>query len=159
MVAFTCKYHVCIIMGMCVSLNTGPLEFSSERKGNCFCSFPVCLWPLWFFILLWMYLLISYREKKQKTRARVSDSLKQFLQLTCSWNHSIVWAGKQLRENSLPSPLLWAGTPYTRPGCSKSSPTWPWWAGCVSNLLVLATLISSYHGSEDNKIQIAETNG
>jgi len=52
----------------------------------------------------------------------------------------MVWVG---RDYLVPAPLPWAGTPSTRPGCSKPCPTWPWtlpwrgqsqllWATCAS---------------------------
>ena len=38
-----------------------------------------------------------------------------------SQNHKMVWVGRDLIDH-LPTPLPWAGTPSTRPGCS----TQPW---------------------------------
>jgi len=37
----------------------------------------------------------------------------------------MVWVGRDLKDHLVPTPLPWAGTPYTRPGCSKPCPTWP----------------------------------
>jgi len=31
-----------------------------------------------------------------------------------------------IKDYLVPTPLLWAGTPSTRPGFSKPHPTWPW---------------------------------
>ena len=41
-------------------------------------------------------------------------------------NHSMVWVGKDLYSPSSPTPLHWAGTSPTRPGCSEPHPTWLW---------------------------------
>jgi len=38
----------------------------------------------------------------------------------------MVWVGRDLKDHLVPTPLPWAGTPSTRPGCSKPHPTWPW---------------------------------
>jgi len=38
----------------------------------------------------------------------------------------MVWDGKDLIDHLVPTPLPWAGTPSTRPGCSKPRPSWPW---------------------------------
>ena len=38
----------------------------------------------------------------------------------------MVWVGRDLKDHLVPTPLPWAGTPSTRPGCSKSHPAWPW---------------------------------
>jgi len=46
--------------------------------------------------------------------------------ITESWNHRIVWVGRDLKDHLVPTPLPWAGTAYTRPGCSKPYPAWPW---------------------------------
>ena len=34
-------------------------------------------------------------------------------------NHRMVWIGRDLKDHLFPTPLPWAGTPSTRPGCSK----------------------------------------
>jgi len=55
----------------------------------------------------------------------------------------MVWVGRDLIDHLVPTPLLWAGTPSTRPDCSEPHPTWPWallgrghpqllWATCSS---------------------------
>ena len=41
-------------------------------------------------------------------------------------NHRKVWDGRGLIDHLVPPPLPWAGTPSTRPGCSKPRPTWAW---------------------------------
>ena len=38
----------------------------------------------------------------------------------------MVWAGRELIDHLVPTLLPQAGTPSTRPGCSKSPLTWPW---------------------------------
>ena len=38
----------------------------------------------------------------------------------------MVWVGKDLKDHRVPTPLPWAGTPSTRPGCSELHPAWPW---------------------------------
>jgi len=38
----------------------------------------------------------------------------------------MVWAERDLKDHLVPTPLPWAGTPSTRPGCSKPHPTQPW---------------------------------
>jgi len=40
-----------------------------------------------------------------------------------SQNHRIVWARRDFTDHLVPTPLPWAGTPSTRPGCSKPHPT------------------------------------
>ena len=42
-------------------------------------------------------------------------------------NHRIVWVGKDLKDHLVPVFLPWAGTPSTRPGCSKTHPTCQGW--------------------------------
>ena len=37
----------------------------------------------------------------------------------CPENHGMVWVGRDLKDHLVPPPLPWAGTPSTRPGCSK----------------------------------------
>jgi len=37
----------------------------------------------------------------------------------------MVWVERDLKDQHVPTPLPWAGTPSTRPGCSKPHPTWP----------------------------------
>ena len=43
-----------------------------------------------------------------------------------TYNDRMVWVGRHLRDRPVPTPLPWAGTPSTRPGFSKTKPTWPW---------------------------------
>lgn len=43
-----------------------------------------------------------------------------------SWNHRIVWVGKDLKHHPVPNPLPWTGIPSTRQGCSEFHPTWHW---------------------------------
>jgi len=43
-----------------------------------------------------------------------------------SLNHRMVWVGRDLKDHLVPTTLPWAGTPYTRPGCSELHPTCPW---------------------------------
>jgi len=38
----------------------------------------------------------------------------------------MIWIGRELTDHLVPTPLPWAGTPSTRPGCSKPCPAWPW---------------------------------
>ena len=42
------------------------------------------------------------------------------------WNHRMVWVGRDLEDHLFPTPLPWAGTSSTSPGCSELHPTWPW---------------------------------
>jgi len=55
----------------------------------------------------------------------------------------MIWVGRDLVGHLVPIPLPWAGTPSTRPGCSKPHPAWPsalpgrghpqlLWATCAS---------------------------
>jgi len=37
----------------------------------------------------------------------------------------MVWVGKDLKDHPVATALPWAGTPFTRPGCSKPRATWP----------------------------------
>jgi len=37
----------------------------------------------------------------------------------------MVWIGRDLKDHLFPTPIPWAGTTSTTPGCSKSHPTWP----------------------------------
>jgi len=37
----------------------------------------------------------------------------------------MVWVGRDLIDHLVPTPLPWAGTRSTRPGCSKPCPAWP----------------------------------
>jgi len=41
-------------------------------------------------------------------------------------NHRMVWVGRDLKDHLIPTPLPWAGTSSTRPGCPKPHPAWPW---------------------------------
>jgi len=50
-----------------------------------------------------------------------------------SWNHRIVWAGRNLIDYLVPTPLPWAGTPawpWTLPGSGHSQFLW---ATCSSH--------------------------
>jgi len=38
----------------------------------------------------------------------------------------MLWVGRDLKDHLVPTPMPWAGTPSTRPGCSELHPTWPW---------------------------------
>ena len=60
-----------------------------------------------------------------------------------SLNHRTIRVQRDLIDHLVPTPLPRAGTPSTRPGCSKPHPTWPWtlpgrghpqllWATCSS---------------------------
>jgi len=40
--------------------------------------------------------------------------------------HRMVWVGRDFKDHPVPNPLLWSGTPFARPRCSKPHPTWPW---------------------------------
>ena len=42
-----------------------------------------------------------------------------------SQHHKVVWVGRHLQDHPDPTPLPWAGTPSTGPGCSKPHPTLP----------------------------------
>jgi len=55
----------------------------------------------------------------------------------------MVRVGRDLKDHPVSTPLPWAGTPYTRRGCSELHPTWTWtlpgrgqsqllWATCSS---------------------------
>jgi len=55
----------------------------------------------------------------------------------------MVWVGREFKDDIVPPHLPWAGTPSTRPDCSKTHPTWPstfpgkghpqlLWATCAS---------------------------
>jgi len=50
---------------------------------------------------------------------------------TESQNHRMVWVRRDLIDHLVPTPLPWAGTPSTRPGCSKPHPVWPWDRGGI----------------------------
>lgn len=41
-----------------------------------------------------------------------------------SQNQRLIWL--DLKDHRAPTPLTWAGTPSSWPGCSKPHPTWPW---------------------------------
>lgn len=62
-------------------------------------------------------------------------------QIIQSHNYRMVWSKRNLRDDLVPTPLLWPGTHSTRWGCSELYPTWPWmlsdrvhpqllWAAC-----------------------------
>lgn len=40
-------------------------------------------------------------------------------------NHWMVWVGRDIKYHPVPIFLPWVGMPPTRPGCSRSHPTWP----------------------------------
>ena len=50
--------------------------------------------------------------------------------LSSSKLHTEQYAVRRVRrdrkDHLVPTPLPWAGTPSTRPGCSKPHPAWPW---------------------------------
>ena len=63
----------------------------------------------------------------------------------CVFHRIIEWLGFEvnLKDHLVPTSLPWAGTPSTRPSCSKPHPAWPWtllgtghlqllWATCSS---------------------------
>ena len=85
--------------------------------------------------------------KKNPTKPRMP--------IHCNY-HRMVWVGRDLKDHLVPPPLPWAGTPSTRPGCSKPHPTWPWtlpgmghlqplWATCSSTSPPSQGRISSLH--------------
>jgi len=44
----------------------------------------------------------------------------------------VVWVGRDLKDHLVPTLLPGAGTPSTRPSCSRPHPAWPWtlpWRG------------------------------
>lgn len=42
-----------------------------------------------------------------------------------SYNHRMLWIGRDLKDHLFPIPLSWAGTSSFRSGCSELSPAWP----------------------------------
>ena len=55
---------------------------------------------------------------------------------------NILWCCDHLA----PTPLAWAGTPSTRPGCSKAHPTWSWtFLGSGHPQLLWATCSMPHH--------------
>jgi len=50
----------------------------------------------------------------------------------------MVWVERDLIDHVVPTPLPWARTPSTRPGCSKPHPTWPWFAGHLRQIYKFA---------------------
>lgn len=63
-------------------------------------------------------ILINYKYYDLK----LYDNLSEF---GC-WCHRVVWFGKVLKDHPVPTPLPWAGTIFTKAGCLKPHPTWPW---------------------------------
>lgn len=73
-------------------------------------------------------------EKKKKILAAMQlnpilppcekKSIMPSVDYTEPYNHKMVWAGREIRDPLLPTPLLWAGSPATRPGCLKLLPSW-----------------------------------
>jgi len=43
-----------------------------------------------------------------------------------SQTHRMAWVGKDHNDHVVPTPLLCAGVPTTRPGCPEPHPVWPW---------------------------------
>lgn len=43
-----------------------------------------------------------------------------------SYHYRMVWFRRDCKDHPVPAPLPWVGRSSTRPGCSKSHPTWPW---------------------------------
>ena len=43
-----------------------------------------------------------------------------------SWNHRMACVEKEHNDHPVPTPLLCAGSPTTRPGCPEPHPAWPW---------------------------------
>ena len=88
-------------------------------------------------ITLW-YLAYNSRCHVQKNELKKPANGLRLL-----GNHRMVWVGRDLKHHLVPTPLPWAGTLSTRPGCSELHPTWPWtlpgrghpqllWATCSS---------------------------
>jgi len=55
--------------------------------------------------------------------SREDEMCNSFLE---SWNHRLVWIGRDRKDRLVPTHSPWAGTPCTRPGCSKPHPSWLW---------------------------------
>ena len=76
-----------------------------------------CLRELWG---EWLVLLLAHRN------AKTPFWPGRLLHKEESQNRGTVWVGRDLKWSSSPNRLLWAGTSFTTPRCSKSHPTWPW---------------------------------
>jgi len=46
--------------------------------------------------------------------------------ITGSQNHRMAWVEKDHNDHLVSTPMPWAGSPTTRPGCQESHPAWPW---------------------------------
>ena len=66
-------------------------------------------------------------SKGQEEKLAKSIQLKE-RNYTCiieSQNHRMIWVGRDLKGHLIPNCLPWAGTPSTRPDCSKPHLVWP----------------------------------
>ena len=66
----------------------------------------------------------SIQEYTEKYLAFESYLCKCLFELS-SQNHRMVWIGRDLKDHLVPTFRPRAGTPSTRPRCSKPHPTWP----------------------------------
>jgi len=62
---------------------------------------------------------------KQGTREKKRGKPLKFIVISVVQNHRTVWVGKDLGGHPVQTPLPWAGTTSTRPGCAELHPTWP----------------------------------
>jgi len=53
------------------------------------------------------------------------QSTQDFCFTAESQNHRMIWIRKDRIDHLVPTSLPWAGTPSTRPVCSKPHPAWP----------------------------------
>jgi len=66
--------------------------------------------------------LVKKRVERPGSSCSVHKEIAEFE----SSNHRMVWVGRDLNDHLVPTPLPWAGTSSTRPGCLELHPTWPW---------------------------------
>ena len=85
-------------------------------------------------LLQLLALVLLPRRKRSHASARPARkrraATRRFVCLGGKWgpsiesqNHSMVRVGRDLKDHLLPTPLPWAGTSSTRPGCSELHPT------------------------------------
>jgi len=94
-----------------------------------------CYWKSFLKICTTLYSLRAHIIYKQ--------TLKHFVHRIIPQNHRMSWVEKDHNDQRVPTPLLCAESPTTRPGCSEPHPAWPWmppgmghpqppWATCSS---------------------------
>ena len=92
------------------------------------CTDVILLWVTSFSLFLsWLPLTFLDSSGFVLEKAMTSQPLSILSGLSgTSENHRMAWLEKDLKDHLVSTPLLYAGSWTTRPGCPEPHPAWPW---------------------------------